>query len=558
MSLEACVFQVRDLQGTVRGTGFAISPSLVITCAHVVNACKAKVGELLSLLFYPERIELKAEILSDGWSLEEDVAFLRLHSSLPSNGIHVNERLGSFGSETQIKRNFTVFGYPNIKSDCQGFWAHGLIEGKIRNNHGGFRLQLKSQEITFGVSGAPVMDDKSGFIVGIVQKTNVPDSTGKFRDLAYALPIEVLCEFSPDKLLINEISSQLSHSVGMVQGLERDLMQREVKYNQPVKESLNRQNDTAIKITTTCRTGKHRKTTFAKAACYNFEIVKRLSDGIPWVTLEENPGNLVPQVNDLISCLTREKQNSRILESETAFLNDLIAKKRLLIVIDGVIEVFVISSDNSLWHNWQTAQNKVWNGWQSLGGWIDQLEVGKNVDGRLEVFARGPDGALWHRWQTAPNNGWSVWQSMGGKIDSPIVVRNDDGRLEVFVIGSDHALWHMWQTAPSNGWSSWQSLGGWIDQLAVGKNADGRLEIFARGSDGALWHNWQTAPSNGWSGWGWMDGQIDSPVVARNADGRLEIFARGPEGDLWHIWQTAPNNGWSEWKPLGGVIDSCQ
>jgi hypothetical protein len=100
MGLEACTFQVRDSQGIVRGTGFAIGPNLVVTCAHVVKDCKAKVGELLSLFFYPEKIELKAEVLSDGWNEEEDVAFLRLKSSLPNNAMHVGKRLGSFGSET--------------------------------------------------------------------------------------------------------------------------------------------------------------------------------------------------------------------------------------------------------------------------------------------------------------------------------------------------------------------------------------------------------------------------------------------------------------------------
>ena len=131
MGLEACTFQVMDSQGIVRGTGFAISPNLVVTCAHVVKACKTKVGELINLFLYPERRELIAEILSNGWNEEEDVAFLRLRSSLPDNATPMGKRLGSFGSENEIGRNFRAFGYPNIKSDVKDFWGYGLIKGKI-------------------------------------------------------------------------------------------------------------------------------------------------------------------------------------------------------------------------------------------------------------------------------------------------------------------------------------------------------------------------------------------------------------------------------------------
>ncbi|MCR1973127.1 hypothetical protein NSA52_03145 [Clostridium sporogenes] len=90
------------------------------------------------------------------------------------------------------------------------------------------------------------------------------------------------------------------------------------------------------------------------------------------------------------------------------------------------------------------------------------LSVINNADGRLEVFVIEKDNALWHIWQTAPNNGWSNWASMGGWIDQLVVGKNADGRLEVFARGKDYALWHIWKISPSDGWSSWASLGGVI------------------------------------------------------------------------------------------------
>ena len=168
----------------------------------------------------------------NGWNVEEDVAFLRLNSTLPDNATPVGERLGSFGSENEIGRNFCAFGYPNIKSDVKNFWGYGLIKGKIWNDHGSVRLQLESQDITFGMSGAPVMDVKSELIVGMVQKTQIPDATGKFRDLAYAIPMEVLCKLSPSKLTINKISDQLIGYINMVPDLETGFIQRDTEYEQ--------------------------------------------------------------------------------------------------------------------------------------------------------------------------------------------------------------------------------------------------------------------------------------------------------------------------------------
>ena len=59
-----------------------------------------------------------------------------------------------------------------------------------------------------------------------------------------------------------------------------------------------------------------------------------------------------------------------------------------------------------------------WSGWAPLPG--DDVRaspaavaVGKNADGRLEVFAVSIDNALLHNWQTTPG-AWSGWASLPG------------------------------------------------------------------------------------------------------------------------------------------------
>jgi len=145
---------------------------------------------------------------------------------------------------------------------------------------------------------------------------------------------------------------------------------------------------------------------------------------------------------------------------------------------DGRLEVFagtVIGGAGrpGLWHQWQTASGTDgWSDWEPFDnppGTQTQLvtppAVGPSADGRLELFLVGSDEALYHRWQTAPSNGWSGWSPMGtpkpglGVPTIPALAPSADGRLELFIQGTDGALWHQWQTAPSNGWSGWSSLG---------------------------------------------------------------------------------------------------
>ena len=243
---------------------------------------------------------------------------------------------------------------------------------------------------------------------------------------------------------------------------------------------------------------------------------------------------------------------------------------------NGRLEAVARGSDGAVWHMWQTAVNNGWTSWTSLGSpagvHLDGSPVfARNPNGRLQVFVLSTDGSLWSILQAASgSNAWSKWQSLGKPpsttlTDSATVAASADGRLEVFVQGADQALWHAWQTQPNGFWSSWTShgkpngSGGIQGSLCVGPSLDGRLELFAIGNDGALWHIYQTAVNNGWSDWlshGAPEGETFAgstilPVVAPQADGRLQLFVPTLGGNMWRIGQTAVSNGWSGWLSHG-------
>jgi hypothetical protein len=199
---------------------------------------------------------------------------------------------------------------------------------------------------------------------------------------------------------------------------------------------------------------------------------------------------------------------------------------------------------------------------------VDRFTVGRNEDGRQELFVIMSDDALWHIWQVVPNGGWSGWESLGKPRDAfpepkdrvlsqPVVQKNADGHLEVFAPGNG-AFCNRWQERPLDtpvikwrreGWNAKPKprpdVGlTWLEAaLNVGGQIDRKLEVFGLGDDGALWHAWQIDQAPFWSSWETLENppvkirEADHLTVGTNRDGRLEVFLVGQDGAVWHIWQ---------------------
>ncbi|HEX4716006.1 MAG TPA: hypothetical protein VH164_13860, partial [Ktedonobacteraceae bacterium] len=199
---------------------------------------------------------------------------------------------------------------------------------------------------------------------------------------------------------------------------------------------------------------------------------------------------------------------------------------------------------------------------------ITYTSMALNADGHLEAFARGTDNTIWHNYQTAPNGRWTGWMTLpsGHTFNSdPVVGVNANGMLELFARGTDNHIWTTWQSTvgSSTSWAAWvpsssSSTSQFQGTPSVVQNSDGRLEVVARRSDGTIWHNYQLAPSGSWSSW--SEVQVSGPtfhgdpVIAANGDGRLEAFARGSDNNLWHAWEQTSNSStsWSNWSVVTG------
>jgi hypothetical protein len=233
---------------------------------------------------------------------------------------------------------------------------------------------------------------------------------------------------------------------------------------------------------------------------------------------------------------------------------------------DGRLEVFVVRSDQTVWHCGQTQPNGDWADWAPLGlpgaGTPGPLTVACNADGRLELFTTALLGAVWNCRQTQPNGDWSDWESMDfpheAELGGLAAARNQDGRLELFAVGEGGVLWHRWQTQPGGSWSAWKSLetrGTGFAGVTAAPGPAGRLVIFAterptatltgeHNSGEVLWQRSQITPGGAWSPWeSWkrmlslgqagplrLPGLIQTPVLAADYEEQLGLYLWFSEG----------------------------
>jgi WD40 repeat protein len=98
--------------------------------------------------------------------------------------------------------------------------------------------------------------------------------------------------------------------------------------------------------------GGYGKTTLARALCHDDAIVDAFHDGVLWVTLGEQPGDLAGKVEDLIVALTGTPSGLSSLETRKARLRELLADRSVLLVVDDVwsrvhLEPFLVTGPHS-------------------------------------------------------------------------------------------------------------------------------------------------------------------------------------------------------------------
>jgi hypothetical protein len=210
---------------------------------------------------------------------------------------------------------------------------------------------------------------------------------------------------------------------------------------------------------------------------------------------------------------------------------------------DGRLEVFALGNDGALWHTWQVnPQSGPWSPWYSFGGsFSSNPVVTQNPVVNQQVFIISTDGTLYSQWQSVNLGEWSGWANLGAPsallTGDPSVGINSDGRLEVFARGRDGNVYHIFENGLQTTWSTFESLGcAATSNIAVVRNANNVLEIFFRGADGTLSHMWQIAPGQTWSRCFSMRTQVvGDPFAMQDSTGSLHVFYVSTDKQLMHV-----------------------
>lgn len=193
--MQAAVAQVLSVAGAVAGAAFLTAEGVVFTCAHVVRDAGYGPGDVVRLRF-PQAAgapQAEGEVLAEPWRAPEgdDVAVIRLRDT-PS-AVHPLGLGAAAGCQGHAVRSY---GFP-AQAPPGGHFGYGTAGDLLGDD----RLQVISNDLTEGFSGAPVVDDATGLVIGIVTAIAGPDRNGRGQDIAYATPTETLRDLWPGLVL---------------------------------------------------------------------------------------------------------------------------------------------------------------------------------------------------------------------------------------------------------------------------------------------------------------------------------------------------------------------
>ncbi len=122
----------------------------------------------------------------------------------------------------------------------------------------------------------------------------------------------------------------------MVEDLD-GFIPRPEEFDQIVALLLDQKREEPVAITAALRgAGGYGKTTLARAICHDERVQNAFDDGILWVTLGENPGDMTTRVEELIHQLSGDRPGFTNLEAAIMRLKELLEDRDLLLVIDDL------------------------------------------------------------------------------------------------------------------------------------------------------------------------------------------------------------------------------
>ena len=190
--LKQCTVRLA-VPGTSLGTGFFVAPGLVLTCAHVVKTAREKnlqveaylwdgtpIGTATTQVFLLEKIVVTSPVKPVEY-LFPDIALLQVeHKEHPCVYLDTHTRSGDI---------FYSFGYTGFYP--QGDAARFMYVGESQIDSQRYLLQFQDGIASPGLSGAPLLNLRSGGVCGIVQKNRNLENTEGGRGIPASIAIKL-------------------------------------------------------------------------------------------------------------------------------------------------------------------------------------------------------------------------------------------------------------------------------------------------------------------------------------------------------------------------------
>ncbi|MFE5492970.1 trypsin-like peptidase domain-containing protein [Streptomyces virginiae] len=202
--LPAAVAQVVGPDGGAAGAGFLVADGLLVTCAHVVELAGGGPGTQVQLRFPHMEGAPRVDglVLTALWraSENEDVAVVRLSSTPPGlKPLPLGSAVGCSGHKVRS------YGFP-AQAPQTGHLGFGEAGDLLPSSpQRGIHLQLTdANDLTTGFSGAPVLDQVTGLVIGMLTEITAPDVHQRGQGVAYVTATQTLREILPE-LRVQEV-----------------------------------------------------------------------------------------------------------------------------------------------------------------------------------------------------------------------------------------------------------------------------------------------------------------------------------------------------------------
>ena len=171
---KASVVRVRGGQG---GTGFFVTPTAILTCAHVVATDRVVTARTVSVVTSNgARLTGEVDARPQEWTGGKvwpypDLCLIRL-ADLPEYRHHQPVLLGETPDEIEVY----LIGFGNPYDDSKPRTIGG---GRIAGSAdlvGGTALGIVDCDMPAGLSGAPVVDTRHGVVCGVAKSTRRPEA----------------------------------------------------------------------------------------------------------------------------------------------------------------------------------------------------------------------------------------------------------------------------------------------------------------------------------------------------------------------------------------------